>query len=157
MKEEEIEAFQFSKDPRIAIHIYTSNLFDSIGYEETQKEIRQNLNKLKLRNYSILIEYLQNRISKNQKFEPFKQELLNIVLNLNENELENWSNTKKEQGLSKQTIFDILLELIVYINSNIITKNEDKYFDLIADFLDRFTYLGKIYRIYPDEPDVNHN
>ena len=49
MKEKEIEGFEFSKDPRIAIHIYILNRFDFIGYEETQKEIRENLNKLKLR------------------------------------------------------------------------------------------------------------
>ena len=138
-------------------YIYTSNQFNSIGYDETQKEIRTNLDIFKGEQYSILTEYLNNRINKNEKFEPYKEELLKLTLELNENKLENWSNNKKTQGLTKQTLFDILSELIVYINSNTKTKDDDNYFDLIADFLDRFTYLGKNYRIYSDEPNVNHS
>ncbi len=157
MKESELESIVFSEDPKLAIHIFTSNQFDSIGYDEAQQELRINLEKLNGEKYLILTKYLSNRIRENEKFEPYKEELLELTLELSADELENWSNSKKKSGLSKQTIFDILSELIVYIQSNTKTKDDEKYFDLIADFLDRFTYLGKNHRIYPDEPNVDHN
>lgn len=82
MRASEIESINSSKDPRLAIHVYTLEQFDSLGYDQTQKRIREHLDKLDVKHHSILIEYLQRRIKNNEIFEPHKKELLMLILEL---------------------------------------------------------------------------
>jgi len=141
-------------DPKQAIHSYTFNQFKSTDYDKTQKTIRECLERLNEKEHSILIEYLQDRIQRNQDFEPYKVELIQLILELKEKRLEEWTYNLKDKGFTKRALYNILLELFVYVKFNNKTKNDDRYYDLVADFLDRFTYLGKNYRIFPDELDV---
>lgn len=62
-------------------------------------------------------EYLRCKIEGNSQFEPHRQELLEIILTFNHDELEAWAYKVKRQGLDKENIYRILLELWSYLDT----------------------------------------
>jgi hypothetical protein len=153
MKKTELEKIENSVNAERSIHILTFSKYKELGYEKTQDWIRQNLVDSTSDTTPILNTYLKNSVNKNEQFEPYKNELLDLVLELDADKLELWAFKMKEINFSKQFIFEVLSELFVFIQFNPKTENADSYYDLVADFLDRFTYLGKGFKIFPNEPD----
>lgn len=153
MKKDELEKNENSVNPESSIHALVFSKYEELGYSKTQDWIRQILANLVSDTTPILYKYLKKSVNKNEQFEPYKNELLDLVLKLDADKLESWAFKMKEIDVSKQFIFEVLLELFVFIQFNPKTENIDSYYDLVADFLDRFTYLEKDFKIFPNEPD----
>jgi len=99
------------------------------------------------------------------KFDPNKEpglsgkDLLDMIGGDNYHEtLEGWVYGKSKAGLSKKQIYDTLLILHGHIQAR--RDPDDKLYDRLSDFMDRFTSWAKFNpdgssaRILPDEPDI---
>lgn len=91
----------------------------------------------------------------NREYNQTRQELFDIIFNNSCLEsLTNWVTKKNNSGLNKRQIYDILLLL----HSDILKEPDpnDKIYDWLSDFLDRFTDFasGPSSRILPNEPNV---
>lgn len=149
----DLEEFSNSKEPEVSIHLCVHDRYNEFGYDMTQNWIKQTLENWKWDKYLETKEYLIKRVNENKQFEPFKEELLSLTLELDYDKLELWVYDMKKKGLSKKRIFDILSELFVFIQYNPKTANDESNYDFVADFLDRFTSWGMGFRILPNEPD----
>ena len=134
-------------------HVFIHSKYEEWGYEFTQGWIRQIFQQLEGSDHKEAQTYLEKRIIANERFEPYKEELLSITLQQDEVQLETWVNELNKIGKSKQLIYEILLELFVFVQHHPETKNVDPYYDFVADFLDRFTAWGKNFKILENEPD----
>jgi len=142
-----------SCDTKKEIHVFIFNKFEELGYDRTLELLRKCLANTDLQITGIVHEYLQFRIKKNEVFENYKSALTKVVLELDDEKLKVWSHEMRVTGFSKQEIYDILHELFIYVQFDEGTKEDLSFGDFVADFLDLFTYLGKEYRIFPNDPD----
>lgn len=149
----ELDEIAKAANPELAIHILVFDKYKELGYAKTQDWIRQTLMNWVSKENAAVKEYLRNRVNENEQFEPHKDELLNLSLKLDSDKLESWVYNMNRIDFSKQSIFEILSELFVFIQFNPKTENSESYYNLVADVLDRFTYLGKEFKILPNEPD----
>jgi hypothetical protein len=86
-----------------------------------------------------------------KKFEESLDELLKIICADDHVELlKNWVLRKSGEGLKKEQIYTVLL----YLHKKFSDHPDEKIYDRISDFLDRFTSWAKGSRILPEEPDV---
>lgn len=154
MTRSEIETIITSPNPKQAIHSHIFEQFRLHGYDETQKSIRNYIGQSIFEKSSVITDYLESRARRNEDFQPHQIELINLTLQLDVNKLRPWSDIQKKRGLSKQVIFDILAELFICAQYHDKTKDDNRYSESIADYLDSFTNWGSSHRIYPDEPDV---
>jgi hypothetical protein len=99
------------------------------------------------------------RFNLNTEFLKYKQELLAIlVYEEYYDQLLNWVSLRRQTGLSKKQIFDILRQLFEDIQNSEV--QDEKLTERIADFLDGFTPWAKdrsnggSTRILPNEPDI---
>lgn len=149
----ELNEIEKSSNPKLSIHVFTFKKYKEYGYDKTQDWIRQTLKNYVSNENEIVKTYLRNSVNKNDQFETYKHELLNLVLSLDPNRLESWIYNMKNRDISKHLLFEILSELFIFIQFNPKTENDESYYDLVTDLLDRFTYLGKEFRIFPNDPD----
>lgn len=151
----EIKLKSIEKSVRRAtlIHLFVIEKYETLGFDETHQKINICLKNWTYNSFKTSQAYLKNRMSKYNQFEPYKDELLKICLEAEEDNYEIWAVKKKNEGFSKQKLYEIFLELFVYIQYHIKTKNEDLYYDILTSFLDRFTDWGGNFKIFPDEPD----
>ena len=124
----EIEKIENSSNPRISIHVLIFTRYKEFGYDKTQERIRQILKSGKTNGFLTVQNYLNERVNKNEQFEPYKSKLLGITLSLNAKLLEKWAYTLKKNNFSKQYIFEILSELFVFIKNRVdlVEKQEAK-------------------------------
>jgi hypothetical protein len=94
-----------------------------------------------------------------KEFKKYRQDLLDMLAYEEYyDQLLNWVSLRKQTGLSKKQIFDILRNLFEDIQQN--QNLDEKIQERIADFLDGFTAWAKYRsnggssRILPNEPDI---
>lgn len=71
-----------------------------------------------------------------------------------QNELLKWVEIKSKSGWTKRNIYDVMVLLSGVFNKMPDGDESERLYDLLANFTDGFTAWGKLYRILPDEPDI---
>lgn len=88
-------------------------------------------------------------------FEEYKENLFQILQSDNPiNEFLNLINKLKEKGYSKKEIYNLFLDFHSEIQIDERTKDSEKLYDILSDFMDGFTTWGKSFKISPNEPDL---
>jgi hypothetical protein len=99
------------------------------------------------------------RFNLDTEFLKYRHDLLDIIVYEEYyDQLLNWVSLRRQTGLSKKQIFDILRELFEEVQKS--QDMDEKISVRIADFLDGFTTWAKdrsnggSARILPNEPDI---
>ncbi|PCI99204.1 MAG: hypothetical protein COB15_04590 [Flavobacteriales bacterium] len=131
-----------SSNPKLKIHLEIIELFKQFGYDNTQEIIGKTLDLWENKNDSEVKDYLLKRLDDQNRLKPFLNDLFKILLRLDYEELESWGEKSINSDLSRKHICDILSELIVFLQYHPETKEDEKYFDFIADYADRYSGWG---------------
>lgn len=88
-------------------------------------------------------------------FDEYKELLFNYLLgpDYNKNYL-NLIARLNNKGYSKKEIYELFLLLHKEIQIDSRTKNNEKLYNDLSDFMDGFTQWGKDVKILPNEPDI---
>lgn len=89
------------------------------------------------------------------KFEKYKERLFEIILGENHvDEFLNLIDQLSKSGKTKKEIYNLFLDFHHEIQIDKRTKESERLFDNLSDFMDGFTTWGKKFKILPDEPDL---
>ena len=142
------------RDPQAfpdSMHIHGTfhNKIDEVGYDEAHTWLKANSEPRDLSEDPYLKSYVERQLHAYGAFLPFRDELMELTLALDREKLRAWAYATKAKGFSKKAIYEILGEQFVYLQRHPKTRDDEVYYDFIADFLDLFTDWGGSNRIFP--------
>lgn len=89
------------------------------------------------------------------EFEKHKVRLFEILLGENHHdEFLYLIGQLSYQGKTKKEIYDLFLVFHKEIQVDLRTKENEKLYDNLSDFMDGFCATGKSFKILPNEPDL---
>lgn len=89
------------------------------------------------------------------KLNEYQNRLFDILLGENQNvQFLTLIGQLYNQGKTKKEIYELFLKFHQEIQTDLRTKENEKAYDILSDFMDGFTAWNIGKRILPDEPDI---